>query len=75
MQVISQEEEEREDSRKKDRAFRRHAVLGQVPRVVEDNSDKDADDIIIIEDDDYDADIEEPSKLQPQSAAFRCPIQ
>ena len=52
--MISNEEEMKAELKRK-RAFRRHAVTGQVPEVVEAYDvagEKDGDEVVIIEDDD-----------------------
>ena len=58
IQVISREEERRAEA-KKQRAFRRQAVTGQVPEVVETAAAGGGhDEVVIIEDDDEDAEAE-----------------
>ena len=83
-QVISREDKKQAEA-KKQRAFRRHAVTGQVPEVVEYSGVAgDGDEVVIIEDDDDVNDGEASSNVeigvassssrklqQPQSEAFR----
>ena len=54
--MITREEERRAEA-KKQRAFRRRAVTGQVPEVITDRDGPD-NEVVIIEDDDEDVDAE-----------------